>query len=205
MKCVFLLAAVVIVASTWARPARAQLGLLNLGTGTGMGTQLDNQKNLVKKKQKTSLPPPPVAGSTRAHSSRSARSLLVWMIIGLAGSTWRASPLPGTRPSGASCSAPMRHTSREGGPTAKGEDRDTARPCTRHKNRRPGLVPAQHDLNKVGPCHRDESVKRPLQSGIYASADSTRKQGGRTSNSDSATPKSGAASPAPLEPPNSPD
>jgi len=73
MKRVFLLAAVVIVASTWARPARAQLGLLNLGTGTGIGIQLDNQKNLVKKKQKTSLPPPPVAGSTRAHSSRSAR------------------------------------------------------------------------------------------------------------------------------------
>ena len=72
MKRVFLLAAVVIVASTWARPARAQLGLLNLGTGTGMGTQLDNQKNLVKKKQNTSLPPPPVAGPTRAHSSRSA-------------------------------------------------------------------------------------------------------------------------------------
>ena len=71
MKRVFLLAAVVIVASTWARPARAQLGLLNLGTGTG--TQLDNQKNMVKKKQSTSLPPPPVAGSTRAHSSRSAR------------------------------------------------------------------------------------------------------------------------------------
>lgn len=73
MKRVFLLAAVVIIASTWARPARAQLGLLNLGTGTGIGTQLDNQKNLVKKKQKTSLPPPPVVGSTRAHSSRSAR------------------------------------------------------------------------------------------------------------------------------------
>src|SRR5271157_3546048 len=72
MKRVFLLAAVVIVAS-WARPARAQLGLLNLGTGTGIGIQLDNQKNLVKKKQPTSLPPPPVAGSTRAHSSRSAR------------------------------------------------------------------------------------------------------------------------------------
>ena len=72
MKRVFLLAAVVIVASTWGRPARAQLGLLNLGTGTGIGTQLDNQRNLVKKKQKTSLPPPPVAGSTRAHSSRSA-------------------------------------------------------------------------------------------------------------------------------------
>jgi hypothetical protein len=72
MKRVFLLAAVVIVASTWARPARAQLGLLNLGTGTGIGTQLDNQKNLIKRKQKTSLSPPPVAGSTRAHSSRSA-------------------------------------------------------------------------------------------------------------------------------------
>ena len=72
MKRVFLLAAVVIVASTWGRPARAQLGLLNLATGTGIGTQLDNQKNLVQKKQKTSLPPPPVAGSTRAHSSRSA-------------------------------------------------------------------------------------------------------------------------------------
>ncbi|MGO9922651.1 MAG: hypothetical protein ACLQIB_49145 [Isosphaeraceae bacterium] len=72
MKRVFLLAAVVIVASTWARPARAQLGLLNLATGTGIGTRLDDQKNLVKKKQKTSLPPPPVAGSTRAHSSRSA-------------------------------------------------------------------------------------------------------------------------------------
>src|SRR5271157_5201459 len=70
LKRVFLLAAVV-VASTWARPARAQLGLLNLGTGTGI--QFDNQKNLVKKKQTTSLPPPPVAGSTRAHSSRSAR------------------------------------------------------------------------------------------------------------------------------------
>ena len=68
MKRVFLLAAVVIVASTWARPARAQLGLLN----SGIGIQLDNQKNLVKKTQKTSLPPPPVAGSTRAHSSRSA-------------------------------------------------------------------------------------------------------------------------------------
>ncbi|MBV8310567.1 MAG: hypothetical protein JO344_09305, partial [Planctomycetaceae bacterium] len=65
MKRVFLLAAVVIVASTWARPARAQLGLLNLGTGTGIGTQLDNQKNLVKRKQKTSLSPPPVASSTR--------------------------------------------------------------------------------------------------------------------------------------------
>ena len=72
MKRVFLLAAVVLVASTWARPARAQLGLLNPGTGTGIGIQLDNQKNLVKRKQKTSLPPPPVAGSTRAHSSRSA-------------------------------------------------------------------------------------------------------------------------------------
>ncbi len=71
MKRVFLLAAVVMVASTWARPARAQLGLLNLGTGTG--TSLDNQKNMVKKKQSTSLPPPPMAGSTRAHSSRSAR------------------------------------------------------------------------------------------------------------------------------------
>ncbi len=72
MKRVFLLAAVVIVASTWATPARAQLGLLNLATGTGIGTQLDNQKNLVQKKQKTSLPPQPVAGSTRAHSSRPA-------------------------------------------------------------------------------------------------------------------------------------
>jgi hypothetical protein len=72
MKRVFLLAAVVIVASTWARPARAQLGLLNLGSGTRIGTQLDNQKNLIKRKQKTSLSPPPVAGSTRAHSSRSA-------------------------------------------------------------------------------------------------------------------------------------
>ncbi|MGA2700376.1 MAG: hypothetical protein ABSH35_04695 [Isosphaeraceae bacterium] len=72
MKRVFLLAAVVMVASTWARPARAQLGLLNLGTGTGVGTPLDSQKNLVKKKQSTSLPPPPVAGSTRARSSRSA-------------------------------------------------------------------------------------------------------------------------------------
>ncbi len=72
MKRVFLLAAVVIVAPTWARPARAQLGLLNLGTGTGIGTPLDSQKNLVKKKQSTSLPPPPVAGSTRARSSRSA-------------------------------------------------------------------------------------------------------------------------------------
>jgi hypothetical protein len=76
MKRVFLLAAVVIVASIWARPARAQLGLLNLGTGTGIGTQLDNQKNLVKRKQKTSLSPPPVAGSTRAHSS-SSRSALI--------------------------------------------------------------------------------------------------------------------------------
>src|SRR5208282_6130011 len=74
MKRVFLLAAVVIVASTWARPARAQLGLLNLGTGTGIGTPLDSQKNLVKKKQTTSLPPPPVAGSTRGRSSRSALS-----------------------------------------------------------------------------------------------------------------------------------
>ncbi len=73
MKRLFLLAAVVIVASTWARPAHAQLGVLNLGTGTGIGTQLDNQKNLLqKKKQKTSLPPPPVTASTRAHSSRSA-------------------------------------------------------------------------------------------------------------------------------------
>jgi hypothetical protein len=33
----------------------------------------------------------------------------------------------------------MRRTSREGGPTAKGENHDTARPCTRHKNRWPGL------------------------------------------------------------------
>jgi hypothetical protein len=72
MKRVFLLATVVIVASTWARPARAQLGLLNLGTGTGIGIPLDSQKNLVKKRQSTSLPPPPVAGSTRARSSRSA-------------------------------------------------------------------------------------------------------------------------------------
>jgi len=72
MKRVFLLAAVVIVASTCARPAHAQLGLLNLGTGTGVDTPLDGQKNLVKKKQSTSLPPPPVAGSTRAHSTRPA-------------------------------------------------------------------------------------------------------------------------------------
>src|SRR5271157_4834543 len=72
MKRVFLVTAVVIVASTWGRPARAQLGLLNLGTGTGIGIPLDSQKNLVKKKQETSLPPPPVAASSRAHSSRSA-------------------------------------------------------------------------------------------------------------------------------------
>jgi hypothetical protein len=72
MKRVFLLAAVVIVASTWARPARAQLGLLNLGTGTEIGIPLDSQKNLVKKKQSTSLPPPPLARSTRARSSRPA-------------------------------------------------------------------------------------------------------------------------------------
>jgi hypothetical protein len=47
--------------------------------------------------------------------------------------------------------------------------------------------------------------KTPATAGINASAGSTRKKGGPTSNSDSATPKSGAASPAPLEPPNSPD
>ncbi len=70
MKRVFLLAAVVILASTWARPAHAQLGLLNLGTGTGVGAPLDSQKNLVKKKHSTSLPPPPVAGTSRAHTSR---------------------------------------------------------------------------------------------------------------------------------------
>jgi len=75
MKRVFSLAAVVLVASTWASPAHAQLGLLNLGTGTGVGNPLDVQKNLVKKKQSTSLPPPPVAGSTRARSSRSTPSL----------------------------------------------------------------------------------------------------------------------------------
>ncbi len=74
MKRVFLVAAVVLVASTWGRPARAQLGLLNLGTGTGMNTPLESQKNLVKKKQTTSLPPPPVVGSTRGRSSRSAPS-----------------------------------------------------------------------------------------------------------------------------------
>ncbi len=72
MKRVFLLAAVVLIASTWASPAHAQLGLLDLGTGTGVGNPLDSQKNLVKKKQSTSLPPPPVAGSTRARSSRPA-------------------------------------------------------------------------------------------------------------------------------------
>jgi len=71
MKRVFLLAAVVIVASTWERPARAQFGLIDLGSGTGVGIPRDSQKNLDKKKQSTSLPPPPVAGSTRAHSGRS--------------------------------------------------------------------------------------------------------------------------------------
>jgi len=48
--------------------------------------------------------------------------------------------------------------------------------------------------------------KTPATAGINASTGSTRKKGGPTSNSDSApTPTSGAASPAPLEPPNSPD
>jgi hypothetical protein len=47
--------------------------------------------------------------------------------------------------------------------------------------------------------------KTPATAGINASAGSTRKKVGPTSNPDSvATPKSGAASPAPLEPPNSP-
>jgi hypothetical protein len=47
--------------------------------------------------------------------------------------------------------------------------------------------------------------KTPATAGINAGAGSTRKQVGPTSNPDSAaTLKSGAASPAPLEPPNSP-
>jgi len=72
MKRVFLLAAVLIIASTWARPARTQLGLLNLGTGAGIATPLDSQKNLVNKKPRTTLPPPPVAALTRGRSTRSA-------------------------------------------------------------------------------------------------------------------------------------
>ena len=75
MKRVFLLVVVVIVASTWARPAHAQLGILDLGTGVAVSAPLDNQKNMVKKKQSTSLPPPPVAGSTRAFARHSALNL----------------------------------------------------------------------------------------------------------------------------------
>ena len=74
MKRVFLLTAVMIIASTWARPARAQLGILNLGTNTGISNQLDRQKNLVNKKQTNALPPPPVASSTRAHFSHPTKA-----------------------------------------------------------------------------------------------------------------------------------
>lgn len=56
---------------------------------------------------------------------------------------------------------------------------------------------------------QQQTLMRQMQQGARngagrAPADSTRKKGGPTSNSDSATPKSGVASPAPLEPPNSP-
>ena len=57
---------------------------------------------------------------------------------------------------------------------------------------------------------QQQTLMRQMQQGARngagrAPADSTRKKGGPTSNFDSATPKSGVASPAPLEPPNSPD
>ena len=104
-----------------------------------MGTQLDNQKNLVKKKQKTSLPPLPVAGSTRAHSSRSAP-----IAPGVDDHRFGRIDMAGKSIAGyptirGDVSGPNGRTSREGGPTAKGENHDTARPCTRHKNRWPGL------------------------------------------------------------------
>lgn len=69
MKRVVLLAAVLIVTSTWARPARAQIGILSLVPNSGIGNRLDNLKNLARTKQTGSLPLPPVSGSARAHSA----------------------------------------------------------------------------------------------------------------------------------------
>lgn len=74
MKRVFLLAAFLMVATTWARPARAQIGILGLASNSGIGNHLDRQKNLAKLRQMNSLPPPPVAASTRAHHSQPVRS-----------------------------------------------------------------------------------------------------------------------------------
>jgi hypothetical protein len=74
MKRVFLLAAVVFVASTWPRPARAQLGIPNLGLGTDIGTPRQDQKIQLKQQPKKNTPPPPVVGASRGTSSRSARS-----------------------------------------------------------------------------------------------------------------------------------
>jgi hypothetical protein len=74
MKRVFLLAAVVIVASTWPRPARAQLGIPNLGLGTDIGIPRQDQKIQLKQQPKKNTPPPPVVGASRGTSSRSARS-----------------------------------------------------------------------------------------------------------------------------------
>ncbi len=73
MKRVFLLAAVLIVTSTWARPARAQLGILSLGGNTGISNQLANQKNLSRKKLTKPLLPPPVIGAIKAHGSQPIR------------------------------------------------------------------------------------------------------------------------------------
>ena len=75
MKHVVLLAAVLIVTSSWARPARAQLGILDLPSSSGIGHQFDRMRNLAKKKQTNSLPPPPLSASTskRAHSGPAFR------------------------------------------------------------------------------------------------------------------------------------
>jgi phage tail tape-measure protein len=73
MKRLSLLAAVVILASLWPKPARAQLGIPNVGIGLDMGSKIQNQTSQVKQKKRY-LPPPPAAGLSRRLPSRSMPS-----------------------------------------------------------------------------------------------------------------------------------
>jgi hypothetical protein len=73
MKRLLLLVAFLVVTSIWATPAHAQLGILNLGGNQGITNQLDNQKNVVIKKQKQALGAPPITATARKNSKQAVR------------------------------------------------------------------------------------------------------------------------------------
>ena len=74
MKRVFLIAGMVILCSTWANQAHAQLGLFSLARDAGSGPPLGIPLTQMKKPQVIAPAPPPLAGISRAHNSRSTRA-----------------------------------------------------------------------------------------------------------------------------------